>query len=211
MVTDATGNSVIEYSLSPALPDGLSFNPRHRTITGVPKELMSAREYTLTALETATDREAELTFTIEVIVPSQPDITVSPDTLSLAAGNQSTYTVTLNQAPESDLLVRPHSHDYSIAGLAGGKKNLMTFTPDNWEQPQTVTVKGHKSGTATIKHRVGSRASDVVVTVTVNAPPSAAIDAAQVTAAEAGETVELQGVGGDAETAAATLRRRRSP
>ena len=38
-----------------------------------------------------------------------------------------------------------------------------------------------------------------------NTPPTAAIDAAQVTTAEAGETVQLQGVGGDAETAAGSL------
>ncbi len=38
-----------------------------------------------------------------------------------------------------------------------------------------------------------------------NTPPTAAIDATQVTAAESGETVALQGVGNDAETAAESL------
>ena len=58
----------------------------------------------------------------------------------------------------------------------------------------------------------GGLSADAETTIAVspppepeNTPPSASIDAAQDTAAEAGETVRLQGVGNDAETAAGSL------
>ena len=62
----------------------------------------------------------------------------------------------------------------------------------------------------TVTDKEGQPDSDtMVVTVTgaepENTPPTAAIDAAQVTTAEVGEMVALQGVGGDAETAAESL------
>ncbi len=89
---------------------------------------------------------------------------------------------------------------------------------DSTRADPTFTIPADATGGTTLEFELTvtdredqSDSDTVVVTVTgveqqaVNTPPTASIDAAQVTTAEAGETVDLRGVGGDAETAAESL------
>ena len=67
------------YSLSPAPPAGLSFDPRSRIISGTPTAVQPATPYTLTASDFDGD-EARLEFTIKVeanLAPSFGDATVA--------------------------------------------------------------------------------------------------------------------------------------
>ncbi len=64
-----SGNTPLTYSITPRLPDGLSFNRNTRTISGTPTTAMSQATYTYTATD-VDDDPAELTF----------DITISADT-----------------------------------------------------------------------------------------------------------------------------------
>ena len=59
------GDAPLRYGLSPALPDGLSFNEATRVVSGAPAETMAATVYTLTATDADGDA-ATLTFTITV-------------------------------------------------------------------------------------------------------------------------------------------------
>ena len=59
------GDAPLRYGLSPALPDGLSFNEATRVVSGAPTETMAATVYTLTATDADGDA-ATLTFTITV-------------------------------------------------------------------------------------------------------------------------------------------------
>ena len=59
------GDAPLRYGLSPALPDGLSFDEATRVVSGAPAETMAATVYTLTATDADGDA-ATLTFTITV-------------------------------------------------------------------------------------------------------------------------------------------------
>ena len=75
---EATGaDGTLTYTLSPALPAGLSFNANRRTITGTPTTEQAATTYTYTATDddgtadTADDDTAALTFSITVRAASK--------------------------------------------------------------------------------------------------------------------------------------------
>ena len=59
------GDAPLRYGLSPALPDGLSFDETTRVVSGTPMETMTSTVYTLTATDADGDA-ATLTFTITV-------------------------------------------------------------------------------------------------------------------------------------------------
>ena len=63
-------------------------------------------------------------------------VTVSETSLSLEEGGSATYTVVLDTRPVGDVVIDPVAHG---AGLTAAPSGL-TFTPENWDQPQTVTV-----------------------------------------------------------------------
>ena len=66
------GDGMLVYILLPFLPDGLSFDPTTRTLSGMPTEAKAQATYTLSALDADGD-VASLPFTLEVSLPS-PDL-----------------------------------------------------------------------------------------------------------------------------------------
>ena len=54
------------------------------------------------------------------------------------SGNTATYTVRLSRQPTADVEVRPSSNNRGAAVASGP----LTFTPQDWSTPQTVTVTG---------------------------------------------------------------------
>ncbi len=81
-----SGNGEIRYSISPDLPDGLSFDASTRQITGAPRAMQPAASYTYEA-EDADGDEVTLTFTIAVLeadkVPSFGDAAIADRSWSL--------------------------------------------------------------------------------------------------------------------------------
>ncbi len=69
-------------------------------------------------------------------------VTVSESTLSLEEGGSSTYTLVLDTQPVSDVVIYPTAHG---DGLTAAPSEL-TFTPQNWNQAQTVTVSAAHDG-----------------------------------------------------------------
>ena len=49
------GNGTLTYSLAPALPDGLSFDPGNRQITGTPTTAQAATRYTYKVVDSDTN------------------------------------------------------------------------------------------------------------------------------------------------------------
>jgi len=105
-------------------------------------------------------------------------LVLSTTALALDEGGNSTFTVALSQAPTSDVAVTVArtSGDTDVT-VTGGQ--TLTFTPDNWNTPQTVTVAAAEDAdnamdTATITvAAAGGDARTVSVTVRENesAPP----------------------------------------
>jgi len=64
-------------------------------------------------------------------------VTVLPTLLTIDEGASRTFTVVLNLQPTSDVIINLRSSDTSRGRI---DKTRLTFTPINWDQPQTVTV-----------------------------------------------------------------------
>ena len=101
-------------------------------------------------------------------------VDVSPTTLAVAEGGNDTYTVVLSSEPTGPVTVTTSvtgSPDVTVS------PSPLTFTTENWDTAQTVTVEAAHDAdadadTATIEHAVSGgdygsvNAADVVVTVT---------------------------------------------
>ncbi len=99
-------------------------------------------------------------------------LTVSPETLEVAEGGTGAYTVKLDEWPAGAATVTvtptvtPESRDKTVATVS---PESLTFTPENYNTTQTVTVRGvpdddTDDDTATVTH--SARMGDTVLTVT---------------------------------------------
>ena len=74
---------------------------------------------------------------VPIIDNDSPGVTVTPTELTVAEGSSDTYTVVLGAQPNADVTV-------TIGGVAGTDLSLdeptLTFTAQDWNTPQTVTV-----------------------------------------------------------------------
>jgi subtilisin family serine protease len=83
-----------------------------------------------------------------ISAPSRPGIAVSPTSglETTEAGGTANFAVVLNTQPEFDVVIAVTTSDTSeglvSAGSDPGPSVELTFTPDNWDEPQTVTVTG---------------------------------------------------------------------
>jgi len=70
----STGGAVTSYSVSPALPAGLSLSTTTGIISGTPATATATASYTVTASNAAGSTTATLTITTAKIVPTEPDM-----------------------------------------------------------------------------------------------------------------------------------------
>jgi hypothetical protein len=86
-----------------------------------------------------------------------PGVTVTPTELALdttAANPTATYEVVLDTMPTADVTISPTTSDPAIT-VSGP----VTFTPENWDQPQTVTLTAPADAgphTVVLNHEVSS-------------------------------------------------------
>jgi hypothetical protein len=108
-------------------------------------------------VDSATDDPAYRTIDpVDPIVTNQPaqGISVSPTNLVVDEGGTETFTVRLNARPNTNVTINLASADPSIATVS---TNRLVFTPDNWNTPQVVTVRG-------VSDRVFTRRTTTIVT-----------------------------------------------
>jgi len=112
--------------------------------------------------------------TVTVIDNEGVGVTVVPLGLRTLEGQTQTYQVRLNSQPTANVTVTPVSGDGTIATVSGP----LTFTPRNWDQPQTVTVTAvddsldnNPNRTVTVTHAVAGGDYDgiAIASVTVTA------------------------------------------
>ncbi|MDD9816217.1 MAG: putative Ig domain-containing protein, partial [Gammaproteobacteria bacterium] len=168
------GDNMLTYTLTGAVPAGLTYTQAARTLTGTPTAVASAVRLTYTVTDTDTntvDDEGSLTFAV-TIVPV-PKVILSVTDLPVREGGSATYTVVLATVPTGAVVVTP-----SVRAPAGevSVSGALTFSTTDWSTARTVTVTAAQESvsdtaddTATITHAVTGygnvTAADVVVTV----------------------------------------------
>ena len=96
-------------------------------------------------------------------------VTVSETTLTVVEGASNTYTVKLDPQPSSDVVITVTSSNSAVTVSPA----TLTFTPDNWSTPQTVTVSAAHDAdavndTASIAHAVvAAESADEYDTATI--------------------------------------------
>ncbi len=165
---------------------------------------------------TVTDKEGQSDSDTMTVTVTGAEPANTPPTASIDAGQVTTAvagdTVELQGVGnDAETAVGSLTFAWSQVGgtpsvsIAGASTATASFTaPDVTEETSltfrlTVTDEGGLSAAAETTIAISPPPEPE------NTPPTAGIDAAQITAAEAGETVALQGVGGDAETASGSL------
>ena len=115
-------------------------------------------------------------------------VTVSPTALTVIEGQSNAYAMVLDTQPSADVIVTISGHagtDLSLSGQTLTNDEL-TFTSENWDQPQTVTVSADQDDDAaadaavTLAHAVsGAEEYQAVtvasVTVTIEEDDAAAV------------------------------------
>ena len=121
--------------------------------------------------------------TVTITDDDEPGVSISKASLDIEEGDSDTYEVKLDTEPAGNVMV-------TIGGTIGTDlsldKDTLTFTEQNWDQPQTVTVTADHDDDAvnedpvTLTHTVttqegsdydGVRAADVAATITDDDDP----------------------------------------
>ena len=124
------------YSLSPALPAGLSFNSARdsRVISGTPTGPMVQTQYTYSTWNEQCYKSASLTFNITVT--GAIELSAASVALTEGGGSQ-TYNVKLAAQPNTNATISITTGD---AGAVTVSPSSLTFTTTNWGTNQAVTL-----------------------------------------------------------------------
>ncbi len=181
MLPTATGgNGALSYSLSPALPAGVTRNAATRQISGTPTASSTSTPYTWT-VEDADGDTASLTFNIEVdAIPSFGDQTISnknwgqnlqitPFDLPEATGGDGALTYQLSPALPAGLTMRTTSTPYRVSGTPESPLSPAQFTwtvtdadGDTASLQFSITIDGIPTfGDQTITDQVWVKGEDI--------------------------------------------------
>ena len=118
--------------------------------------------------------------TVSITDDDTADIMIRSTSLSVGEEDDSSYTVRLGTEPTVDVTMTGHAGTDLTLGGAKLSSDALTFTPDNWDRPQTVTVAAAHDD-VTLTHSAAGAEYDNVettlpVTVLDNDPPGISVD-----------------------------------
>ena len=145
-------DGTLTYSLSPALPDGLTFDADARTITGTPSVVMAETTYTYTATNEGGDTTS-LTFTITVIAADKKPVFVDAIDDQSYTQNTAIATLALPTATGGDGVLTYALSPSPPDGLtfdASGRTITGTPTVVTAETSYTYTATDEDGDTATV-------------------------------------------------------------
>jgi len=151
----SSGGAVTAYSVSPALPAGLSLNTSTGVITGTPTAVTATASYTVTASNSAGSTTASLSITVNVAAPAG---------LAYTTGT-AVYTVGTPITPNSPTSSGGAVTAYSVSPDLPAGLSLDDDTGIITGTPTAVTAKA--SYTVTASNLTGS--TTATLTITVNA------------------------------------------
>ena len=167
------------------------------TVTGAQDDDISNEMVTVTATATSTDPDYEGKsdeLTINITDDDTAGLVVDPSSLPVTEGSTNTFTVQLETQPLHTVTISVESSDNGKAEVSAG--GGLTFTPENWDHPQPVTISGTHDDdaageTATVTATAESDDSDyggltaqVAVNVTDDDTPGLSVDRPSLIVAE---------------------------
>ncbi len=188
LATQPTGSVTVALTVDGELtvaPASLNFTTNNwntaQTVTVTAGEDDDGNNDTVTVTHTATGAEYEAvtgTVVVTIVDNDVPGVFISPTALDVPEGGENTYTVRLDTQPTGPVAVTVGG----LSGEVGVTGSPVTFTIDNWNTDQTVTVTAGQDADAvpdalvTLTHGVTGygtvrQAADVVVTVTEDDAP----------------------------------------
>ena len=85
--------------------------------------------------------------TTQVQAQTNNGVTITPSTLAFDEGTSDSYTVVLDTQPEGDVIIAVTPYFWSASpSTVSISETSLTFTADNWDSPQTVTITAHEDG-----------------------------------------------------------------
>ena len=156
---------VTGYSVSPSLPNGMSFNTTTGEISGAPNTLQGATSYTVTASNTGGNTTDQ--FTIEVIVtpPSNLNYRYAPFVFTDGVAVRTSFGGTLFTTPTVTGFINPGGYSISPSLPSGLIFDMNTGAISG--TPSGTSVQTNYTATAT-----GSAPTTTIITIEVRSAPS---------------------------------------
>ena len=149
LTATGTATGTADYSLPSAFTIAVGQTSATGTVTIVNDKVDEDNE---TIILTTTVSGLSVTgVTLTVTDDDTAGVTVSETSRSVAKGATTTYTVVLDSKPTANVVVGATSGTTAAATVSPASR---TFTPTNWNTPQTFTVAGVDVGSSTITHAV---------------------------------------------------------
>ena len=185
-ISSSGGGNVVNYSIDPAIANGLSFNATNGTISGIPTAVAPSRTYIITATNSGGTAMATVAITVNEAVPI---ISISTNTLVATVGTAITP-ITISSSGGGNVV------SYTIApaipnGLSFNATNgTISGAPTAVAPSRTYTITATNSG--------GMAMATVAITVNDVAPSIVASPTTQnVTVGSPIETITITSNGGD--------------
>ena len=145
--TDQGGASTTDYT---GVPESVTFQPGETesslTFAAVDDQIDDdgeSVELTLGTLpEGVTASSTSATTTVSITDDDTAGVTIEPTLLTVTEGSTSTYSVVLDSEPTATTTIEINGHSDSDIMLVGSSltNGVLTFTPENWNTPQSITV-----------------------------------------------------------------------
>jgi uncharacterized repeat protein (TIGR01451 family) len=161
----STGGTIASWSISPALPAGLTLSTSTGVLSGTPTVISSATTYTVTATNSAGSATTSLTITVNAVAPSNLQYSTNPAAYVV-------NTVITNNTPSySGGTIVSWSIIPSLpAGLSlNTGTGVISGTPTALSSSTSYTITGTNSGgstTVTLNIEVGTTAAPAGLTYT---------------------------------------------
>ena len=183
----SSGGAVVSYSVSPALPTGLSLNTSTGAITGTPTVVTSSASYTVTATNTGGSTTRGITITVAG-VPTKLSYSGSTGPM---VNDCTAYTLNAQDGSSVDTVVTQSTvvniHDGTGAGIfysdSGCSSVITSVTYAVGEYTKTVYYKDASAQSVTLEanRASGNSLTDATKAVTVASPTSTCCTSSAVT------------------------------
>ena len=156
----SSGGDVETWSISPSLPLGLSMNPTTGEISGTPVQISSTTIYTVTATNTGGNTTAQVSITINDVIPSS------------IVYNGAPYTLNKDSAMVADT-PSISGGDVESWSISPSLPTGLSFNTSTGEISGTPSIVSSNTTYSVMATNTGGSATTTITIIVNDAPPSA--------------------------------------